>query len=91
MSDYNPHQQRIIHEQIADEEHHSSILSDDQQESQPESPSFCELVSTGQFDRFTYSHVKDTTDMKYSAAENFIVRGKSLIVIFAMAIGHKKF
>jgi hypothetical protein len=90
MSDYNPEQQRIILEQIADEENHSSILPD-QEESQPESPSFCELVSTGRFDRFQYSHAKDTTDLKYSAAENFLVREKSLSVIFAMAIGHENF
>jgi hypothetical protein len=86
MSDYNPDQQRIILERIADEEHHSPILPDQQ-----ESPSFCELVTAGRFERFQYSHAKDTTDLKYSAAENFLVRGKSLSIIFAMAIGHKNF
>jgi hypothetical protein len=35
--------------------------------------------------------VKDTTDLKYSAAENFLVREQSLSVIFAMEIGHKEF
>jgi hypothetical protein len=88
MSDYNPDQQQISLGQIADEKHHSSLLPDDQQESQLETPSFCELVLAGQFDLFQYSHVKDTTEMKYSAAENFLVRKKSFL---AMAIGHKKF
>jgi hypothetical protein len=73
-------------------ERHSSIFPyQDESQSAEETLSFCELVSAGQFDRFQYSHAKATTDLKYLAVENFLVCGKSLSVIFAMAIGHINF
>ena len=88
MSDYIPDQQKIL-EQIADEENISFLRAESA--GADETPSFCELVSQGQYDRFIYAHPKDTHDMKYSAAANFLLREKSLSVVFAMAIGHGNF
>jgi hypothetical protein len=95
MSDYisNSNQQRIL-EDIADEEDLSLLRRDhvnEESQQQDETPSFCELVSQKQFDRFQYTHPKDTDVHKYSAAENFIVNDESLSVVFAMAIGHANF
>jgi hypothetical protein len=88
MSDYIPDQQKII-EQIADEENIYFLRAESA--GADETPSFCELVSQGQYDRFIYTHLKDTSNMKYSAAANFLFREKSLSVVFAMAIGHENF
>jgi hypothetical protein len=46
------------------------------------------LISQEKYDKFKYSHPDDTIDLKHSAAENFVKNGKSLPVVFAMAIGH---
>jgi hypothetical protein len=96
MSDYisNSNQQRILKD-IAEEEDLSLLWQDrvnKESQQQDENPSFCELVSQKQFDRFQYTHPKDTDVHKYSAAENFIVNDESsLSVVFAMAIGYANF
>jgi hypothetical protein len=86
MSD-NIQNQNSFLEHIADEEHVSLLREQETQETQ-ESPSYCELVSQEKYEKFTYSHPDDTLDLKYCAAENYVKNGKSLPVVFAMAIGH---
>jgi hypothetical protein len=97
MSDYisNSNQSRIL-EQLADQDDIMQLRNFPEYGAQEadetqESPSFCELVLQKQFDQFQYTHPNDTVDLKYSAAENFLSRGESLGVVFAMAIGHGSF
>jgi hypothetical protein len=87
MSDYIQNQNAFL-EHIADEDHVALIRGDETQETQ-ESPSYCELISQDNYDKFKYDHPDDTIDLKHSAAENFLKNGKSLPVVFSMAIGHK--
>jgi hypothetical protein len=86
MSDYLRNKNSFL-EHIADEDDFSVLAAEESQES----PSFCELVVKENYDKFKYSHPNDTDDFKHSAAENYLKHGKSLPVVFAMAIGHNNF
>jgi hypothetical protein len=95
MSDYIRNQNPfLLAESTADNED-VSLLREETQESQESqqttSPSFYDLVSRGEYDSFQYTHPDDTVDFKRSAAKNFMLRGKSSTVVFAMAIGHPQF
>jgi hypothetical protein len=86
MSDYLQNKNSFL-ENITNEDDFSVLAEEESQESS----SFCELVVKENYDKFKYTHPNDTDDFKYSTTECYIKHGKSLPVVFAMAVGHSNF